>query len=118
MKYLIGIFLACCAISCNKEDSSHNAAILIKVGSPDDLLSNTIVTVKSDTLLSGALNIERQSPCGADDAVYFKSLPEGWYHLEALGYSESRKRHLRGDTLFPVVYRAGQNYYEIHLFMK
>lgn len=117
MKYLIIVLIVCCIVSCNKEDSDHNAAVLIKAGSPDDLLSNTIVTVKSDMLLSSTLNIVRQLPCGADDAAYFKTLPQGWYRAEAKGYSKSRKRYLQGDTLFQVFYRAGQNYYEIDLPM-
>lgn len=110
--------MACCIISCNKEDSNNNATLLVKVGSSDDLLSNTIVTVKNDSLLSGALNVLRESPCGADDAANFKSLPAGWYRIYASGYSGSNKRFMTGDTLFLITYRAGQNFYRIDLFMK
>ena len=118
MKHIIGFLIACCLISCNKDSSNGSAALLIKVYSQGDLLSNTVVTVESDSLVSGAKKVYLESPCGADDMVYFGSVIPGLYRVRATGYSVTKKIYLYGDTLFHVPYRGGENDYRIELSMK
>jgi hypothetical protein len=118
MKNIFSLLIICCLASCAKEDVYSNGAVLVRVTSPGDQLANTIVTLRSDSLLSAPLHIMRELSCGADNAAYFDQLPTGWYRVQARGYSNIYSRYQTLDTLFPVCYRTGQNFYEIELVLK
>jgi len=115
MKYIIYLLVACSIISCNKEEWIGSGSVLVTVQSPGDQLSRTLVSIKSDSSLSKELHIALEAVCGADNAVYFRSLPPGWYYIHASGYSNTRKRLVSKDTLFEIIFRTRQNDYKIDL---
>ncbi len=117
MRYLSGILIALSVLSCNKENATNNASILIRVGSKSDLLTNAIVIITTDSVRSAELSVQMSAPCGGDDAAYFKNLGPGWYCIHASGYSVSRGASVSGDTLFLISYSAGRNHYKIDLPM-
>src|SRR6185369_10890799 len=113
MKYLVSLLIVCSVISCNKENTKNNGSVLVRVQSHGGQLSSTQVSLTSDPVLSKGLDIELESVCGSDNAVYFNALPPGWYYVRASGYSNFHRRFENSDTLFEVIYRARQNHYEI-----